>query len=137
MPLRPASGPSSSTASSGRPCAKTPGLIPNAVEEMLRYDSSVPTWRRVTTRPVTIGGVDLSEGAKLLIALGSANHDQTQFVDGERFEIRRENAKEHIAFSWERHTCLGARLARMEMHVAPERVTSRLPQMRLVPQQEW
>lgn len=112
-------------------------LIPNAVEEILRYDSSVPTWRRVTTRAVTLGGVDLPEGAKLLIGLGSANHDDSHFPEGERFDIRRDNAKDQIAFSWGRHTCLGARLARMEMRVFLEQMTERLPHMELVPDQEW
>ena len=114
-----------------------PSLIPNAVEEILRFDSSVPTWRRVTTKPVTLGGVELPEGAKLLIGLGSANHDSGHFPDGERFDVRRENAKEQISFSWGRHTCLGARLARMEMRVFLEQITKRLPHMRLVPGQTF
>jgi cytochrome P450 len=114
-----------------------PSLIPNAVEEILRFDSSVPTWRRVTTRATTLGGVDLPEGAKLLVGLGSANHDDSHFPDGERFDVRRENAKDQLAFSWGRHTCLGARLARMEMRVFLERITQRLPHMELVADQEW
>ena len=114
-----------------------PSLIPNAVEEILRFDSSVPTWRRVTTKAVTLGGVELEEGAKLLIGLGSANHDSSHFPDGERFDVRRENAKDQISFSWGRHTCLGARLARMEMRVFLEQITKRLPNLELVPDQEW
>jgi cytochrome P450 len=112
-----------------------PSLIPNAVEEILRFDSSVPTWRRVTTRAVTLGGAELPAGAKLLIGLGSANHDDGHFRDGERFDVRRENAKDQIAFSWGRHTCLGARLARMEMRVFLERITARLPGLELVEQE--
>jgi cytochrome P450 len=112
-----------------------PSLIPNAVEEILRFDSSVPTWRRVTTRPVTLGGVELPEGANLLIGLGSANRDDTHFPGGERFDIRRENAKDQLAFSWGRHTCLGARVARMEMRVFLEQLTKRLPHMELVEQE--
>jgi cytochrome P450 len=114
-----------------------PSLIPNAVEEILRFDSSVPTWRRVTTKPGTLGGVELPEGAKLLIGLGSANHDSGHFPDGERFDVRRENAKDQISFSWGRHTCLGARLARMEMRVFLEQITKRLPHMELVPEQTF
>jgi cytochrome P450 len=115
-------------------CAE-PSLIPNAVEEILRYDSSVPTWRRVTTRATTLGGVELPEGAKLLIGLGSANRDDRHFPDGERFDVRRDNAKDQLAFSWGRHTCLGARLARMEMRVFLERITKRLPHVELVEQE--
>ena len=114
-----------------------PSLIPNAVEEILRFDSCVPTWRRVTTKAVTLGGVELEAGAKLLIGLGSANHDDAKFPDGERFDVRRVNAKDQIAFSWGRHTCLGARLARMEMRVFLERITRRLPHLELVEDQEW
>jgi cytochrome P450 len=112
-----------------------PSLIPNAVEEILRYDSSVPTWRRVTTRTATLGGVEIPAGAKLLVGLGSANHDDSHFPDGERFDVRRENASDQLAFSWGRHTCLGARLARMEMRVFLERITARLPHLELVEQE--
>jgi cytochrome P450 len=112
-----------------------PSLIPNAVEEILRYDSSVPTWRRVTTRAATLGGVEVPAGAKLLVGLGSANHDDSHFPDGERFDVRRENASDQLAFSWGRHTCLGARLARMEMRVFLERITARLPHLELVEQE--
>jgi cytochrome P450 len=114
-----------------------PSLIPNAVEEILRFDSSVPTWRRVTTRATTLGGTELPEGANLLIGLGSANHDDSHFPDGERFDVRRKNAKDQLAFSWGRHTCLGARLARMEMLVFLEAITRRLPHMELLEDQEW
>jgi cytochrome P450 len=114
-----------------------PSLIPNAVEEILRFDSSVPTWRRVTTKAVTLGGIELEAGAKLLIGLGSANHDASHFPDGERFDVRRENASDQLAFSWGRHTCLGARLARMEMRVFLEQITKRLPGLQLVEDQEW
>jgi cytochrome P450 len=110
-------------------------LIPNAVEEILRYDSSVPTWRRVATRATTLGGVELPEGAKLLIGLGSANRDDRHFPDGERFDVRRDNASDQLAFSWGRHTCLGARMARMEMRVFLEQITKRLPHMELVEQE--
>jgi cytochrome P450 len=116
---------------------RDPELIPNAVEEVLRFDSSVPTWRRVTTRAVTIGGVDLPEGARVLVGLGSANHDEEHFPEGDQFDIRRENARDHMAFGWGRHTCLGARLARMEMRVVLEHVTARLPHLELVADQEW
>lgn len=114
-----------------------PSLIPNAVEECLRYETSVPSWRRVTTRPTTLGGVDLPEGARLLVGLGSANHDESRFADGDRFDIHRANARQHLAFSWGRHLCLGAPLARMELRLLLEQLIRRLPHMELVPDQEW
>jgi hypothetical protein len=114
-----------------------PNLIPNAVEESLRFYSSVPQWRRVTTKPVTISGVDLPAGAKLLIALGSANHDDAKFPNGDTFDIRRPNADEHMAFGWGRHLCLGEGLARLEMRVALEELSRRLPHIELIAGQRW
>lgn len=112
-------------------------LIPNAVEEILRYASSVPAWRRVTTRPVTIGGFDIAAGERILVLTGSANHDDAVFDDGDRFDITRENADEHVAFGWGIHLCLGQALARMEMRVMLEETTKRLPHLNLVDGQEW
>jgi cytochrome P450 len=114
-----------------------PSLVPNAVEESLRFYSSVPQWRRITTKPVTIGGVDLPTGAKLLIALGSANHDEAKFPNGDTFDIHRSNANEHMAFGWGRHLCLGEGLARLEMRVALEELARRLPHVELVAGQKW
>jgi cytochrome P450 len=114
-----------------------PSLITNAVEESLRFYPSVPQWRRITKRPVTIGGVDLPAGSRLLLALGSGNRDAGQFADGDTFDIRRANAGEHLAFGWGRHHCLGDGLARMEMRVALEELSRRLPHMQLVGGQQW
>ena len=114
-----------------------PSLVPNAVEESLRYYSSVPQWRRVTTKPVTLGGVELPAGTKLLIALGSANHDDSKFPDGDRFDVCRANAGEHMAFGWGRHLCLGEGIARLEMRIALEELARRLPHAELVPGQRW
>jgi cytochrome P450 len=114
-----------------------PGLVNNAVEESLRYYSSVPQWRRITRKPVTLGGVDLPAGAKLLVALGSANHDHAKFPDGDRFDIRRANSDEHLAFGWGRHLCIGEGLARLEMRIALEELSRRLPHIELVPGQKW
>ncbi|AQA01144.1 cytochrome [Mycobacterium sp. MS1601] len=114
-----------------------PTLIPNAVEEILRFASSVPTWRRVTTRPVNIGGLDIPAGQRILVLTGSANHDDTVFADGDSFDITRENADEHLAFGWGVHHCLGQALARMEMRVMLEETTRRLPHMQLVDGQTW
>lgn len=114
-----------------------PSLVANAVEESLRYYSSVPQWRRITRKAVTLGGVDLPAGARLLVALGSANHDHAKFADGDRFDIRRPNADEHMAFGWGRHLCIGEGLARLEMRIALEELSRRLPHIELVPGQKW
>jgi cytochrome P450 len=110
-----------------------PGLIENAVEEVLRRDTSVIAWRRSTTRPVEIAGVEVPEDARLMLLLASANRDENIFEDPDEFDIRRENASKHIAFSHGIHFCLGAPLARLEARIAFELLTQRLPDLRLSP----
>jgi cytochrome P450 len=110
-----------------------PSLIPNAVEETLRRDTSVVTWRRSTTRPVEIAGVEVPEGARLMLLLASANRDEGVFERADEFDVRRENAGRHIAFSHGIHFCLGAPLARLEARIAFELLTQRLPDLRLSP----
>jgi len=112
-------------------------LIPNAVEESLRFYTPVPHWRRITTKAVRIGGVDLPAGARLLLALASADWDDAKFENGDTFDIRRSGADEHLAFGWGRHLCLGEALARLEMRIALEELSRRLPHMYLVPGQHW
>jgi hypothetical protein len=116
---------------------KDASLIPNAVEEILRYGPSIFAWRRLVKQPTTLGGVDLPEGAHLLLVLGSANRDEEIFPDGETFDIQRENAKNHLSFGHGVKYCLGAPLARLEGRVVLEELTHRFPSLRLVPQQEF
>ena len=119
-----------------RLCADS-SLIPNAVEEILRYDTSIFTWRRIATRDAEIGGVPVPAGAKILLLLGSGNRDDDTFPDGERFDIDRPDAKRHLAFGNGAHFCMGAPLARLEMRIILEELTRRLPHMRLVGDQDW
>jgi cytochrome P450 len=114
-----------------------PSLIPNAVEELLRYSSSVIAWRRRATAATTIGGVDIPEGANVLLVTGSGNHDEAKFEDGEKLDIHRDNAYQHLAFGFGAHMCLGAPLARLEMRIILEELTRRLPHIRLVEGQEF
>ncbi len=119
-----------------RLCAD-PTLIPNAVEELLRFDSSVITWRRKTLKAVEVAGVSIPEGANLLLALCSGNRDDAHFPAPDRFDIGRENAKTHLSFGFGIHYCLGAPLARLELKVILEELTRRLPALRLLPDQKW
>lgn len=112
-----------------------PALIPNAVEECLRHNGSVAAWRRLATRDVQVGGVDIPAGSKLLIVTSSANHDERHFADADLFDIRRENASDQLTFGYGAHQCMGKNLARMEMQVFLEELTRRLPHMRLAEQQ--
>ena len=112
---------------------ENPPLIENTVEEMLRFDSSVIAWRRIIKKMVKIAGVEVPEGARIFLLLGSANHDESVFENPEEFDIRRENASKHIAFSHGIHFCLGAPLARLEARIALELLTQRLTDSRLAP----
>lgn len=116
-----------------------PSLIPNAVEEGLRYASSVVNWRRRATRDCKIGGVDIPAGSNVLISLASANTDESHFSEPERFDVGRAAAREHIAFGKGRHFCLGAPLARLEIRIMLEEVLARFPDMRLAEgfQPDW
>ncbi|HEX4252501.1 MAG TPA: cytochrome P450 [Pseudonocardia sp.] len=114
-----------------------PGRIPNAVEEILRYSSSVIAWRRRATASTHIGGVELPEGANVLLVTGSGNHDEGMFHAGGKFDIHRANANRHLAFGYGNHMCLGAPLARLEMRIMLEELCRRLPHLRLVPDQAW
>ena len=111
-----------------------PGLIPNAVEECLRHNGSIAAWRRLATRDVVIDGVAIPAGSKLLIVTSSANHDERHFADADLFDIRRDNASEHLTFGYGSHQCMGKNLARMEMQVFLEELTRRLPHLRLAEQ---
>ncbi|SAK42917.1 cytochrome P450/oxidoreductase [Caballeronia ptereochthonis] len=117
-----------------RDICEDPGLIPNAVEECLRHNGSVAAWRRLATKDVTIGGIDISAGSKLLIVTSSANHDQHRFAGADLFDIRRENASDQLTFGYGAHQCMGKNLARMEMQIFLDELTRRLPHMRLAEQ---
>jgi cytochrome P450/ferredoxin-NADP reductase len=112
-----------------------PSLIPNAVEECLRHNGSVAAWRRLATKDVQIDGIHIPAGSKLLIVTSSANHDDRHFADADLFDIRRDNASDHLTFGYGAHQCMGKNLARMEMQIFLEEFTRRLPHMRLAEQQ--
>jgi cytochrome P450 len=116
--------------------ARAPGLIPAAVDETLRFDPSVPAWRRVTTRPVTLGGVDLPEGARLFLWLAAAGRDPSVFSAPGEFDLRRPHADQHLAFGKGLHYCLGASLGKLETRLALEELTRRFPRLRLVAGQQ-
>ncbi|MBY8889035.1 cytochrome P450 [Streptomyces sp. PTM05] len=111
-------------------------LVPAAVEETLRYDSSIIAWRRITTRPVTVGGVEIPADAKILLLLGAANRDPKYFSAPEDYDIMRGDVRAHLAFGKGIHYCIGAALARMEARIALDLLAQRAPGMRLVEDQE-
>jgi cytochrome P450 len=113
-----------------------PSLIPGAVEETLRFDTSVPAWRRITKRPVTLGGVEIPEGSKLFLWLAASGRDPSVFPEPDVFDPRRANAKRNLAFGKGIHFCIGSALGRLEAQLALEELTRRFPRLRLVEDQE-
>lgn len=113
-----------------------PTLVPAAIEETLRFDTSVPVWRRVTTKPATVGGVELPQGAKLFLWLAATGRDPDKFDDPDTFDMQRPNARQHLAFGKGIHFCIGANLARLEANIAVGELARRYPALSLVPDQE-
>lgn len=107
-----------------------PGLWPSAIEEMLRIDAPVQALSRRATRPVSLHGVDIPAGARVMLVWGAANHDDREFDDPERFDIHR-RATRHLALGHGVHHCLGANLARLEARVAFEEWHRRFPEYEL------
>jgi len=105
-----------------------PALIPNMVEEVLRYDSPVQFIFRRATRPVEIAGTLIPENASVAVMLASANRDERQFEDPDRFDITRDT-KGHMSFGLGIHFCLGASVARLEARVAFEALLPELRQL--------
>lgn len=92
-----------------------PGLIPNAVEELLRWDSPFRSFYRRAPTATTIGDVPIPADADICVLLASANRDPRRFSDPDRFDIRRADAKSHVALGTSIHLCLGAPVARIEV----------------------
>ncbi len=108
-----------------------PGMPERVVEEVLRRDPPVNTWRRIAAEPVTISGVDVPAGAHLLLMLAGTGSDPEVFGEPERLCPARPNARRHLAFGFGRHFCLGAGLARLEASVVLEETFRRFPRLRL------
>ena len=107
-----------------------PGLIPGAIEELLRYDGPVQRTGRMAARDTEIGGVPIPEGSLVLGLLGAANRDPAQFAEPNRLDLTRAEPR-HLAFGSGIHYCLGAPLARLEAQVAIGTVLRRFPALTL------
>lgn len=108
----------------------------NAVEETMRFDPPVQTTARRALEPLEIGGVQVRTDTTIVLSLAGANRDPAVFTDPARFDVTRENAREHLGFSNGVHACLGASLARMEAEHALRALYTRFPDLRVdgVPQ---
>jgi len=109
-----------------RQLAEDRGLVPNAIEELLRYESPSPVQARYVTRDVEHHGRSVPAGSAILLLTASANRDERRFPDADRFDIRR-RIDHHLAFGYGIHFCLGSALARLEGRIALDEVLQRFP----------
>ncbi len=107
-----------------------PALIPRFIDEMLRHGGPVHGVVRSVTGEVELGGVRLPEGARLLLLLASANRDEAQFPDADRFDLERPGPQ-NLPFGHGAHFCLGAQLARMEARLSLEALVERFTRLTL------
>jgi len=111
---------------------RDPGLIPGAVEELLRWETPVTGVPRIATRDVTLHGCEIKRGEMVTFLLGAANTDAEHFRDSNRVDFERERNL-HLAFGAGPHRCLGSHLARMELRVALEEWHRRIPDYAIRP----
>lgn len=111
-------------------------LLPNAIEEMVRWTTPSPSKRRTATREVSLGGVTVAAGQKVQVWEGSANRDELVFSDPDTFDITRK-PNPHLGFGYGVHYCLGANLARLELRVMFEELLTRFSGAELAAPVEW
>ena len=108
-----------------------PALVPPAFDEVLRWESPIQTFFRTTTRTVDIGGVEISQDAKVLLFLASANRDPRRWDEPERFDVNR-RAAGHVAFGAGIHLCVGQMLARLEAEMLMTALAARVERIDIV-----
>jgi cytochrome P450 len=106
-----------------------PSLVPQAVEEMLRYDPPIVSMRRTVSKDTEIGGVPIKAGQKVVMYYGAANRDPAVFEDPDTFDITR-SPNPHLAFGAGRHFCMGTHLARAELVAMFTAIVTRMPDIR-------
>jgi cytochrome P450 len=107
--------------------ARDPSLVPNAVEELLRYEAPSPVQGRWTTREIELHGARIPADSKVLLLTGAAGRDDRKYADADRFDIHR-HFDHHVSFGYGIHFCIGASLARLEGRVALEETLLRYPE---------
>ena len=105
---------------------RDPGVVPVAIEELLRYDAPIQILARTATRDVKVGGSIIPGGAQVLLIWASANRDERRWTDPDTLDVSREQQR-HVAFGDGIHHCLGAPLARLEARIAFETLLRRIP----------
>ncbi len=106
-------------------------MIGNAVEEALRLEPAAAVVDRYASTDVILGSADIQSGDLVRVSISAANRDPALFADPDRFDMHRENARQHWAFAVGPHFCVGAQLARTEAHAAVSALLDRLPDLQL------
>ncbi len=109
-----------------------PGLIPNMVSEIIRWQTPLPHMRRTATQDTELAGKRIAKGDKVVMWYVSANRDEAVFERPNEFRIDRGNAKQHLAFGIGVHFCMGSRLAEMQLRVLWEEVLRRFSEVTVV-----
>ena len=114
-----------------------PGLLPTAIEEMLRWTSPVIYMRRTATADTELGGRRIAAGQKVVMYYGAANRDPSAFAEPERFDVTR-TPNDHLAFGGGGpHFCLGSHIARVEIDAMFRQILARLPDLEKIGETEW
>lgn len=116
-----------------RQIAADPALLPDAIEESLRYNTSGQRFRRCLMKDVTLHGQTMKAGDFVCLAYGAANRDERQFPDPDRFDIRR-RPRTHLGFGGGVHACLGSMVARMAVRIMFEEFLAAFPEFSRVDQ---
>jgi cytochrome P450 len=111
-----------------------PARLPNAIDESLRLEPAAAMVDRYATRDATLGDCAIRAGDLVRISVSAANRDPAAFPDPDRFDVTRENARQHLAFARGPHVCIGVHLARLEADTAVGRLLERFPRLRLDPE---
>jgi hypothetical protein len=114
-----------------------PSLLPNAVEEMIRWASPVKHFFRTAAKDAEVGGVPIKAGDGLVMAYPSANRDTAVFDDPFTFRVDRANVRQHLAFGYGPHLCLGQHLAKLEMRILFEELLARFDDFELAGDPSW
>ncbi len=108
-------------------------LVPKAIEETLRWQTSVSFVMRVAKQDTEVAGCPISAGTPVSMMVGASNHDEQYFDRPDEWDLDRPGDSGHLAFGWGRHLCLGMHLARLELQVGVNAVLDRLPNLRFDP----
>lgn len=113
-----------------------PSLVPTALEELLRYDTSVQFNQRVANEDVVYEGIEIAESQRIIVLLGAANRDPEVFPAPDTLDIARD-PNPHLAFGAGAYYCLGTHLARLEMQIALDAIVRHMPKLQLAGEPDW